>query len=393
MSAKPKYLRDADIYVKGNKFLYIENESKFLLGEIENKEVSNRFKTISRIDLKLNNNEIISINGNKINRSNFFRFYESPFYNILIDKKNNLYGRTIIDYCIDNLNMPMYIGYYLGYGHSNEYLIHGKYKIVEGKKWNESALSNQMILESLDLKRKEYIRLSYISKMMHREDRNINSNNIQSRNNSENKNIYMSIFEKWLIYKKEKIDYVYSNMKINQILRNYIKKLKEKNLLNNTNKSNNIETTKKSNYLNYKKFTNKMSSYDVNQLQKNKLKDNKNNSDSGISDINTLNYENKKSRIKFYQPENNNDLEPDTKEWMFRNSLIGGGVYYNPSEWQYVKAIKDPNYRDLEERKIRIIEDEKRKEREILQLIEEEYLEKQQKDKDTKDKENKDKKH
>ena len=29
--------------------------------------------------------------------------------------------------------MPMYIGYYLGYGHSNEYLIHGKYKIVEGK--------------------------------------------------------------------------------------------------------------------------------------------------------------------------------------------------------------------------------------------------------------------
>ena len=83
---------------------------------------------------------------------------------------------------------------------------------------------------------------------------------------------------------------------------------------------------------------------------------------------------------------------------MFRNSLIGGGVYYNPSEWQYVKAIKDPNYRDLEERKIRIIEDEKRKEREILQLIEEEYLEKQQKDKeqkdkDTKDKENKDKKH
>ena len=68
-----------------------------------------------------------------------------------------------------------------------------------------------------------------------------------------------------------------------------------------------------------------------------------------------------------------------------------------------MKAIKDPNYRDLEERKIRIIEDEKRKEREILQLIEEEYLEKQQKDKeqkdkeqkdkDTKDKENKDKKH
>ena len=203
MSARPKYLRDADIYVKGNKFLYIENESKFLLGEIENKEVSNRYNTISKIDLKLNNNEIISINGNKINRNNFFRFYESPFYNILIDKKNNLYGRTIIDYCIENLNMPMYIGYYLGYGHYNEYLIHGKYKIVEGKKWNESAISNQMILESLDLKRKEYIRLSYISKMMHREDRNINSSNIQSRNNNENKNIYMSIFEKWLKYKRK----------------------------------------------------------------------------------------------------------------------------------------------------------------------------------------------
>ena len=183
-------------------------------------------------------------------------------------------------------------------------------------------------------------------------------------------------------------------MKINQILRKYIKKLKEKNLLNNTNKTNktnNIETTKNSNYLNYKKFTNKMSSYDVNQLQKNKFKDNNKNNDNSVkSDKNTFTNENKKSRLKFYQPENNNnDLEPDTKEWMFRNSLISGGVYYNTSEWQYVREIKDPNYRDLEERKIRIIEDEKRKEREILQLIEEEYLEKQQEDKDAKDKKQK----
>ena len=89
--------------------------------------------------------------------------------------------------------------------------------------------------------------MSYFSVVMHKPEKaNIQENirNFQTNNTNymqkTQKERYLNIIQKWLNYKKEKINYVYSFMKVNQFIRNFIKKFKEKklsNIRNNNNKN------------------------------------------------------------------------------------------------------------------------------------------------------------
>jgi len=347
MSYRTKYLRDSEIYAVGNLFLYTEDNA--ILGRILKKDISDRFGTINSITLIDNNKNKKQLDGRNINKSNFFRAFESPFYNILMNNGNKFFGKTIIDYCINKCNIPIFIAYYLGYGHDKDYLIDNKYMVVEGNTWNKSEIAIPMVLESLGLSHKEYIKLSYISKIMHRIENKRNNNENQpnqpNQPNQDNKNKYMSIFEKWLVYKYKKIEYVYACMKVNQFLRICTNKYKEKRSLLNINKE--------------------MSSYKVEDLKHRQNKQNYRNQNNNQYNKHD-NSDKSLSRIKFYKPKQEDDeVEPHIKEWLYQEFLDKSGICYDRNEWQYVKAIKDSNLRDIEAKKIKIIEDNKRITREV----------------------------